>query len=325
MTVQVTSHSFGSIHEEWEGLLPSCAVNTLFITPLWQRLWWEVFNKDQEPLLLAFHQGAEALGIAPLMRQEETLALLGDPDLFDYQDFVVPRSQESAFFSALVEYLDAKEWARLELPSLREDSQTLVHLPGLAQGRGWDCRVEEQDVSPGLGLPGDWDAYLSTLAKKHRHELRRKFRRLHATVQSQHDICLNPATIQRCLEDLFMLMRLGREEKRSFLTPDREEFFRVIASELAEAGLLNLYFLDIEGERVAACLCFDYDGQRLLYNSGFNPEHSQLSVGLLLKATCLEDAISADMQYFDFLRGDEPYKYHLGGVDRRVYRMVVSR
>ena len=71
-------------------------------------------------------------------------------------------------------------------------------------------------------------------------------------------------------------------------------------------------------------MCFDYGNSRFLYNSGYDPSYSALSVGLLLKALSLKNAIDDSMKYFDFLRGDERYKYHLGGEDHYLYTMVVS-
>jgi CelD/BcsL family acetyltransferase involved in cellulose biosynthesis len=40
---------------------------------------------------------------------------------------------------------------------------------------------------------------------------------------------------------------------------------------------------------------------------------------------CIRDAVEAGLPFFDFLRGDEPYKYDLGGKDYPLYRMVVKR
>ncbi|PZC48400.1 MAG: Acetyltransferase involved in cellulose biosynthesis, CelD/BcsL family, partial [Chloroflexi bacterium] len=104
-----------------------------------------------------------------------------------------------------------------------------------------------------------------------------------------------------------------------------ERFFRRIARAMGEAGYLKLFFMEIDGQRVAAVWCFDMGNVRYLYNSGFNPAFGHLSVGLLLKAFCLKDAIETGMDYFDFLRGDERYKYDLGAQDVVLYNMVVSR
>lgn len=133
------------------------------------------------------------------------------------------------------------------------------------------------------------------------------------------------ATLARDIDAFLDLMRESRDEKRDFMQPDREEFFRKVVHRLNDAGHLRLFSLDIDGERTASVICFDYGGRRLLYNSGYRLSHGHLSVGLMLKALCLKDAIERGMTYFDFLRGPEPYKYHLGAKDVGLYRMAVRR
>jgi CelD/BcsL family acetyltransferase involved in cellulose biosynthesis len=120
-------------------------------------------------------------------------------------------------------------------------------------------------------------------------------------------------------------MRLSHEEKRGFLTERRELFFRTICKEMASSDQLRLYFMEIDGAKAAGILCFDYKNKRYLYNSGFDPIHSKLSVGLLLKATALHDSIVNGFDYFDFLRGDENYKYDLGGIDSQLFSLSLHR
>ena len=76
---------------------------------------------------------------------------------------------------------------------------------------------------------------------------------------------------------------------------------------------------------MASCICFDYADTYLLYNSGYDPEYSSLSVGLLNKAFCIKEAIEVGRDTFDFLRGTERYKYDLGGKNSSVYQMVIRR
>jgi CelD/BcsL family acetyltransferase involved in cellulose biosynthesis len=116
-------------------------------------------------------------------------------------------------------------------------------------------------------------------------------------------------------------MQESKGEKRDFLVPDRQAFFQAIMDRMYQEGLARLIFLEVEGERVAAVVCFDHAGRRFLYNSGYRLSHSHYSVGILLKALCIEDAIREGLVYFDFLRGPEPYKYDLGGKDVNLYRI----
>jgi CelD/BcsL family acetyltransferase involved in cellulose biosynthesis len=93
---------------------------------------------------------------------------------------------------------------------------------------------------------------------------------------------------------------------------------------MAEQDIIRLFFLEVDGEKVASTLCFDWEGSRLLYNSGFNRDFSEYSVGLLLKVICLRDAIDQGKEYFDFLRGPERYKYQLGCNDREIYEIKIA-
>ncbi len=325
MPTQTTLHSFDSLEESWDALVSDCDAKAFFLSHDWQRLWWDSFGEGRELLLLAFQQASENVGIAPLQRQDDVISFLGDTDLFDFHDFIIPQGKEASFYPVLEDYLTTQSWQQLYFPSLSHVSPTLDYLPQMAERQGWKCLVEQEDVSPTLTLPVDWDTYLSGLRKKDRHELRRKFRRLEAAERFAPKVYTSPEDVSDKLDAFFELMRQSREEKHRFLTPEREAFFREMAVALAEVGVLGLWFLEQNGIPVSSALCFDYCGRRLLYNSGFDPAFAELSVGLLLKATCIRDAIEKKLTSFEFLRGDEPYKYHLGGVDQAVYRMTISR
>ena len=58
----------------------------------------------------------------------------------------------------------------------------------------------------------------------------------------------------------------------------------------------------------------------LLYNSGFDPRLARFSPGLLLKAYLIKKAIEEKYQIFDFLRGDERYKFNLGAEKRDLFK-----
>ena len=325
MPAQPTVHTFSSLEQSWDPLVPDCDVKAFFLSHRWQRLWWENFGQGRELLLLAFQQDGETIGIAPLQRQDDTISFLGDTDLFDFHDFIIPQGYELDFYRHLRDYLLSQDWRSLYFPSLSHASPTLRHLPLLAEQEGWTCTVEQEDVSPTLALPGDWEDYLAGLRKKDRHELRRKFRRLENAGGIEIRSYTDAADVEERLDAFFALMRLGREDKFRFLTPEREAFFREMAVALAGVNVARLWFMEKDGVPVSSCLCFDYCGRRLLYNSGFDPAFADLSVGLLLKATTIKDAIERGLDSFEFLRGDEQYKYHLGGVDQAVYRMTVVR
>lgn len=317
--------SFQEIQEEWEGLLSLCPVNTLYLTPQWQEVWWDTLSNGKEMAGFYLQEPEGVMAIASLAQEGDTFSLMGNPETFDYNDFLVRPGYEETFFPKLLCRLDQKGFRTLLLYSLTESSPTLAHLPELAREKGYDVQVSEEDVAPGLDLPASWDQYLGGLSKKDRHELRRKFRRLESLEDWQWYCLYDEKDVASRLNDFLSLLRMSDPEKSEYMSPEREEFFRRITHLTAQSGILRLFFMEMGGSPVAASLCFDYGSSRLLYNSGYNPDFSYYSVGLLLNAICLRDAIEQDKGYFDFLRGPEPYKYHLGGQDHTLYQMVVTR
>ena len=292
------------------------------MTPEWQEAWWDEFGPDDELRLLIVGPADAPLGLAPLQASGERITFLGGTDLFDYHDFI---SADSAFYPALFDCLEDEEWSTMELPSVPEWSPTFELLPQAARERGYAVVVEEEDVVPGVTLPESWDAYLAGLRKKDRHELRRKMRRLESAGPVRVRLA-DAETLERDLALFQEVMAESRAEKREFLSPAREAFFQRMTNRMFEAGHLRLFLLEIgDDPAAAAVLAFDYAGRRLLYNSGYRHGYDHLAAGLMLKALCIKDAIERGLSYFDLLRGAEPYKYHLGGVDGRIHRIVVTR
>ena len=265
------------------------------------------------------------MAIASLERKDKTISFMGNSETFDYNDFMVRPGFEPTFFDMLLKCVEAENCDTMELYSIKESSLTLKHLPEMAKQRGYSVDIKPEDVTPGLDLPANWDDYLGLLSRKDRHELRRKMRRLETVENWTWYPVTAPEVVSSHMDEFFRLMGKSDPEKARFITPIRQQFFRNIAQRTAELGLLKLFFLELDGQKVATSLCFDYHTSRFLYNSGYDPEHSYYSVGLLLNALCLRDAIESGITYFDFLRGPEPYKYHLGGQDRTLYQMVVKR
>lgn len=325
MTTEVRVESFDSIWSSWEQILPECVTDTVFVTPWWHKIWWDNFGGPGDPCILSVYDDGELLGIAPLMSDGDRLTFLGDKDLSDYFDFVVPEDRVDRFFPVLWEHLSAADWATLDLPSLPSGSPTLEHLPSLARNANMSVVIEEEETTPKAELPSTWDEFLAGLRKKDRHELRRKIRRLDRENTHRQYVADDGEVLNGSMQDFFRLLKASREDKNEFLTPERETFFLDIARESVNRGQFVLSFLEVDGENVAACICFDYGGDYLLYNSGYDPSYSRLSVGLINKALSLQSAIEEGRKTFNFLKGNERYKYNLGGQDELVFRLTISR
>ena len=325
MAYEVVREEPASLRAEWEELLGRQPEPAPFLHPAWQRVWLEEFQNGRELLLLAVREGGSLLGVAPLLREDGKLSLVGHYSICDYMDFVLEPDCGPGVVGALFDAILEEDWSELELRGLREGSPTLAQLPALAKAAGLAVKREEEAVAPRVELPTSWDEYLASLSKKARHELRRKLRRLADAGEPELRAYTSPQDVESRLPQLLRFMVESRTDKAAFMSEQMGRFFHRMAPAMAEEGLIRLYELELSGRPVASILCFDQGGQLFLYNSGYDPQYASQSVGLLSKALCLRDAIDSGYRCFDMLRGHEPYKYHLGGQDQTIYRCVIRR
>ncbi|MGI2336597.1 MAG: GNAT family N-acetyltransferase [Dehalogenimonas sp.] len=294
-----------------------------FVTPGWLNVWWRNFGADDELQLLVAVTDGQVSGIAPLRLAGSTARFIGSANVCDYLDFMVREGDENEFFAALLDDLTRSGVKKLELEALRPDSSTLKYLLPLAQQRGLALELTDTDVTLEMDLPADWEDYLQSLTTHQRHEIKRKGRRLNEAGEVVFDI-KEPADLAGELAAMIRLLRISRKDKAEFMTPDMERFFQELAAAMDNSGWLKFGHLRLNGEIVASVMCFDYNDTRYLYNSGYEPERSNLSVGLLSKVYSIQNAVERRMRVYDYLKGAEIYKYHLGGLEKPVSRLRIE-
>jgi CelD/BcsL family acetyltransferase involved in cellulose biosynthesis len=209
--------------------------------------------------------------------------------------------------------------------NLPESSPTHQILPELASREGFSTRQHQEDVCPVIELPASWDEYLASLRKKDRHETRRKLRRLNREANHRWYRVENPGELSPAIDTFIRLHRQSSTDKHQFMDDAMADFFRGMAETLLPTGWLWLSMLDVEDKPVSGLLSFDYGNRIWVYNSGFDPEYQWLSPGVVTKAFAIQEAISKGRAFFDFLQGDEPYKYRFGAQDTKVIRMLTFR
>ena len=308
-----------------DALLSRCVERSPFLHPVWLRTWLSEFGEGCEPLFLDVGND-ELTAVAPLMRTDDRLTFIGDASICDFMDVLVAPDAGDTVYKALWRRLAAEEWSELDLWGLKEGSRTRDEIARRARAAGHSVAEETEAVAPRIALPASWDDYLASLNKKDRHELRRKLRRIYdGGARVELEVYEDQQSVVAAMDVFFDLHVGSRQDKTEFMTPEMASFFRRMASVMSGLGLIRLFMLHLDGRPVAAVLCFDAGNHLYMYNSGYDPEFSSLSVGLVSKVLCLRWAIENGKAGLDFLRGDEPYKYDLGAKDQQIYRLVVRR
>jgi CelD/BcsL family acetyltransferase involved in cellulose biosynthesis len=297
---------------------------SVFVLPDWMEVWWQVFGSGSEKMVRTLRDGENVVGIAPLMVKDGRAMLIGDTDVCDYLDFIIAPGLEERFFYLLLEDLKKNDIRYLDLKDLRPESTVLTHLAGVAESRGYPVRISKEAVSLEIDLPAAWEGYLALLSGKQRHEVRRKIRRLSEQGVVEYSFISHPEEIPEALDIFFRMFVESRQDKATFLTEKMKSFFVLLAGAMAETGLLKLGLLKMEGIPLSAIMCFDYDGSLYLYNSGYDPAYTSLSAGVICKILAIKASIEQGKRKFDFLKGSELYKYHLGGKEVPLYRCQIT-
>jgi len=324
MSYTITQESFDSLASCWADPSQRLRWNSIFVLPAWLKTWWQELGSGTEPYLSAVRQGGEIIGIAPLLVAEGKASIIGSADVCDYLDFVVVPGMERDFFGVLLDDLRQKGINHLDLRALRPDSTVLTNLTGIARGQGYEVLCQREDVSVELDLPPTWDEYLVTLSTKQRHEVRRKLRRLWEAGKVDYHFVKDGAAVNKAMDAFLKMFAESREDKATFLTARMESFFRSLADTMAEIGLLRLGILELDTLPTAMTMGFDYNDTMYLYNSAYDSQYNSLSVGLLCKVLGIKESIQEGKERFDFLKGDEPYKYQLGGEEVFLYNCRIT-
>ncbi|HKX04695.1 MAG TPA: GNAT family N-acetyltransferase [Methylomirabilota bacterium] len=311
----------------WNGLLDRSRLPSVFLTWQWQTEWSQAFTAERPIQILAATDAAGTLaGLLPLYEDgPERQRILGGVDVSDYLDLIAPDGGEAEVWTALLQHR-AGQTVAWDLHGIRSASATATLLPELAPAHGLTASVEREDRCPVLALPKTWDEYLARLSGKDRHELRRKIRRLERELPGASPT--SHATVagwDEAMTRFLTLHRLSKVGKARFMDERMERFFRSATARLAAAGWARLWFLEFEGAAVAGFLCLEYGGSVGLYNSGFDPARATLAPGIVLLAHVIRDAIDRGFPVFDFLRGEEPYKYGFGPSPEDVLNVRVAR
>jgi CelD/BcsL family acetyltransferase involved in cellulose biosynthesis len=307
------------------------------------RIWWETRGGGEWPesdlAVILAREAGRLVGIAPMFfsfnrDKVPALLLIGSVEVSDYLDIISRVEDIPEFLRGLFVYLNSPAfgqgtrlatWKALDWYNLLDSSPTLTALPAAAKYAGWTSQEEVLQHSPYIVLPGDWETYLAGIDKKQRHEIRRKMRRAEESQIPMRWYVAAEASTIRAEAEAFIGMMAQDADKAKFLTPPMREHMANVIECAYQTGCLQLAFLEVDGVKAASYLSFKYLNRVWVYNSGIDRQFMEYSPGWVLLGYLLKFANETGIKEFDFMRGDEDYKYKFGAVDRYVKRAVICR
>jgi CelD/BcsL family acetyltransferase involved in cellulose biosynthesis len=182
--------------------------------------------------------------------------------------------------------------------------------------RAWPARMtavpRPAEALPYIELNGSsWDDYLAGRSRQFRNQVGRKMRCL----RRDHQVRVRqPVSGEEVLGDVATLFELhdarwkGRHEISAIADPRARDFHRKFVLEAHERGWLRLYLLEVDAVPVAGWYGWRVGERFSYYQAGFDPAWGRYSVGFLLLAETVREAIAEGAAEYDLLLGDEAFK-----------------
>jgi CelD/BcsL family acetyltransferase involved in cellulose biosynthesis len=320
-----------SLASEWDALAMRGMTDTPFQSLAYQRTWWTHLRPaGSELITVATRDASGALAgiFCCFLTADGTLRFNGCVEETDYLDLITTAEQAQAVWEAVFDCLDSHEapaWQRMDLCNVPEGSPTRRILERLATRHGLEFLEQVHDVCPLISLPDSFESYLQSIESKQRREIQRKLRRASGAEARLRQV--GPDDDLHAEVDAFLdLMQRSTYGKRDWINEGRRAVFHEVAEAALANGTLQLLFSEVSGRAGAALFNFKYRGRTWVYNSGLDPDgFAALSLGVVLTAQAIELAIAQGNHTFDFLRGNETYKYRFGATDTRIYRLQLGR
>ena len=247
---------------------------------------------------------------------------LGSEAIFDYYklDANTLKFQISRDFTdyRITPYFSEDQIKDLKIENFHFDSLSYFQISQfLNQNTFSSIEIVKSDISVYLELPDSYESYLSALSKKNRHELKRKKR---IFVDKFGDISFEKSKNSDIFDEFVRLHNKSKGEKGKYMTETVVDFYR----SLIEHENWYIYYINYNDSMISSAFVYESEIVDYLYNSCRDHSLEEFNTGTYLNDQLLQNSINNKKRYFDYLKGEEKYKFNFGGQVHQLYDLKIK-
>lgn len=304
-----------SIKADWQRLLREDQESTPFQSWPWLEAYLRYYQEGAT-LVLGDFEKERLVGLGVFEKNAGTVTLAGG-ERTDYKDILSLDRKKT--WEAFLDFFLKNGVKNFSFDHLREFSSSPKILQEAAKKMGFSCQLTEIGMSPFLNLKPTWEEYLVSLPHNERKEIKRKIKKLE--VFQTKNFCFKE-DFHQPMKDFYDLYRQSSSEK--IMDQKKENFYLRVAQNMAPTGWPQLCFLYLDRRPIASYFSFVFRKRLYLYNAGLSHEYRSLSPGTVLLAYMIREEIKSGRKVFDFLQGDERYKYDFGARDQKLFKVEIK-
>ena len=319
--------------DKWDDLVLNSLHPNIFLTWEWISIWIKWFASNNELKIVTIWDGPYLIGIIPLYIGPIELfrgihvkgfKYIGDGDVVfpDYLGPMIRQGRLNSILSCLEEvFVSNNSNCRLmrlaDMDLASEGANSLVD--ALCKGTQYDIR--QSDISPHIKFSGDYESFFSGLNPRRRESVRKKNKKVLKNFQVRL-ICHQSEDKVReafaIMFEIFSKATRGKDKIQGFMRKDYLGFHQDVASAIAKKGWLRIYLLYFNDRPVAYIYGYVFNNVFWYYQTAFDLTFKDHSPGAVILQMVIKSVIEEGVQEFDFLRGDEDYKFYLSNGHRQL-------
>ncbi|KQX35638.1 hypothetical protein ASD04_12670 [Devosia sp. Root436] len=324
-----TIQELEGLESGWRELFAKSGSNNPFESWDWTIRWVTSFARDGDLLVLADYDGATITAIAPLRLTGGTLSFLGDPMFADYAGILCLPGMEQAATAMLARTLQNQSWRRIDLAPVRAIepfSQALASFFSAGKHHG----VQEIICgNPRIDTGGSFQQYYSAPSKKKlRQEIRTTQNNLDRLGTWRYVTASSGPEAHRifgALTQFHTRRQAGKVGTSIFDDSESTEFFRRLLDSPSTEFKIHLSGIELNGTLVSAAYSISCGDSFYYWIPSFDQTIPRVSLGKLHLKCLVEECFSEPYQWFDFMGGDESYKYQWSDSNYDLLRFVAHR
>jgi len=299
------------LEADWDRL---SAVNpTPFGEHWWTRAWLQAFANPRRLGICTLWDGGDLAGVFALQRRGRSASSASNAHSPSFRPLARDAEALERLSAAVIA---ACPVLVVEGLPAREDAVGALRR---AAAKGRRLVLEEPTYcSPLTDTRGDFDTY-RTAMRSGWTELERRGRKLSREHETELRVVAEPASLELELEAGLHVEASGwkgRAGTAILSQASTARFYRQIAREAHERGLLRFSSLAVDGRVVAFDLALVAYGRYYLLKIGYDEELRKFAPGLVLRRAVIERCFSTEIDVHEFLGPDMPWKRLFATGDR---------
>jgi len=304
----------------WKKLVDFMSYPSPFVHPAWVLTAMRANEDNWQPYILLIREEGEVTALLPLYKNKQNtsfreLGFAGDCYHPDPLGLCCKVENRKKCIDALWDYFcRCNDWDLLRLNWLLHDEAM--------EWKNSRTVIKKSSIAPYIPLSGTFQDYLAQFKKKNMYFATRKVKK-YDKVNGEYFSTQSAEECRELLEHLFFLHNQRSAERgieSSFCGDDIINFHNKI---LDSGKNIYVHWLTLNAEIIAVLYGFLLQRRFFYYQISHDPKHSTLSPGVVLLYKAIEQCCKIGIKEFNFLQGDEPYKWQWTKDSRTLYMVTM--